>query len=174
MDHGAVGIELRSGVAGIVGEFLDQKLVAHAQLILRAVGERKRLRAEMLDQLAQHAVRQAVLVGPLGIAENPIQGVWVRRLNGPQGILNGLAHVLDLGTGGLPVGVLRDLEAVLFGKRGVFLIAAGFLQRIGQFLVVHIAQALVEQQREDELLVVPGVDGAAQQDGRAPEVGFEL
>ena len=43
VDHGAVGIELRSGVAGIIGELLDQKFVAHAQLILRAVGERKRL-----------------------------------------------------------------------------------------------------------------------------------
>ena len=173
VDHGAVGIELRSGVAGIVGKLLDQKLVAHAQLILRAVGERKRLRAEVLDQLAQHVVRQAVLVGPLGIAEDSVQGVGVGRLNGPQGILDGLAHVLDLGAGGLPVSVLRDLEAVLFGQRGVFLIAAGFLQRIGQFLVIHVAQALVEQQREDELLVVPGVDVAAQQGGRAPEVGFE-
>jgi hypothetical protein len=53
------------------------------------------------------------------------------------------------------VGVLRDLEAVLFRKRGVFLIAAGLLQRIGQLLVIDVAQALVEQQREDELLVVP-------------------
>ena len=56
------------------------------------------------------------------------------------------------------MGVLRDLEAVLFGKRGVFLIAAGLLQRIGQLLVIDVAQALVEQQREDELLVVAGVD----------------
>ena len=38
VDHGAVGIELRSGMAGIVGELLDQKLVTHTQLILRAVG----------------------------------------------------------------------------------------------------------------------------------------
>ncbi|OPZ67960.1 MAG: hypothetical protein BWY82_02664 [Verrucomicrobia bacterium ADurb.Bin474] len=127
MDHGAVGIELRSGVAGIVGELLDQKLVAHAQLILRAVGERKRLRAEVLDELAQHVIRQAILVGPLGIAKDPIQGVGVGCFNRPKGVLDSLAHVLDLGTGNLPVGVLRDLESMLLGKRGVFLIAAGLL-----------------------------------------------
>ena len=43
VDYGAVGVELRSGVAGIIGEFFDQKLVAHAKLILRADGKRKRL-----------------------------------------------------------------------------------------------------------------------------------
>jgi hypothetical protein len=34
---------------------------------------------------------------------------------------------------------------------------------IGRLLVVDVAQALVEQQREDELLVLSGVDGAASQ-----------
>jgi hypothetical protein len=58
--------------------------------------------------------------------------------------------------------VCRDLEAVLLRKHGVFLITAGLLQRFGQFLVIDIAQALVEQQREDELLVVTGVDIATQ------------
>ena len=69
MDHGAVGIELCSSVAGIVGELFDEKLVTHTQLILWAVGKRKRLGAEVLDELAQHVVRQAVLVCPLGVTK---------------------------------------------------------------------------------------------------------
>ena len=145
MDHGAVGIELCSSVAGIVGELFDEKLVTHTQLILWAVGKRKRLGAEVLDELAQHVVRQAVLVCPLGVTKDPVQGIGVGCLNSSQGILNGLAHILDLSACGLPVDVIRDLKAVQLGKRGVFLIAIGFFQRISQLLVVHIAQALIEQ-----------------------------
>ena len=57
-------------------------------------------------------IRQAVLVGPLGIAKDRVQGVGIGCFNRPQGILDGLAYVLDLSAGGLPVGVFRDLESV--------------------------------------------------------------
>ncbi len=45
---------------------------------------------------------------------------------------------------------------------------------LDRLLVVDIAQTLEEQQREDELLVVARVDRAPEEDGGAPEVGFEL
>jgi hypothetical protein len=66
------------------------------------------------------------------------------------------------------------LEAVVLGEQGEVLVAAGVAQGGDGLLVEDIAEALVEKQREDELLVVAGVDGAAQEDGRAPEVGLEL
>ena len=68
----------------------------------------------------------------------------------------------------------RDLEAVVFGKGGVSYIPAGFIQRALVLLVKDIAEALVEQQRKDELLVVARIDDPAQEHGRTPEVGFEL
>src|SRR6266436_910798 len=59
---------------------------------------------------------------------------------------------------------------LLFYKR----LCDGFLQRSLRFLVEYVAQALVEQQREDELLVVTGVDRPPEQRRRTPEVGFQL
>src|SRR5579863_3673770 len=41
-------------------------------------------------------------------------------------------------------------------------------------LVVHVGDPLEEDQREDELLVVAGVDQPAQQHGRAPQVRLKL
>ena len=73
-----------------------------------------------------------------------------------------------------PMGFLRDLKAVVFRVGGELRVAAGLLQRDLRLLIEHVAQALVEQQREDELLVVAGINGAAQKRGCAPEVGFEL
>ena len=72
------------------------------------------------------------------------------------------------------MGLGRNLEAVVLRVGGELRVAAGFLQRGLRLLVEDVAEALVEQQREDELLVVARVDGPAQERGRAPEVGFEL
>ena len=46
----------------------------------------------------------------------------------------------------------------LFGERGVGLVAIRVGEGFGVLLVVHVAESLEEQQREDELLVVPRVD----------------
>ena len=72
------------------------------------------------------------------------------------------------------MGLLWDLEPVVFrvgGERGI---PARLLQRRLSFLIEHVAHALVEKQRENELLVVTGVNRPPQEGGRAPEVGFEL
>ena len=39
MDDRAVGVELGGGVAGVVGELLDQVLVALAELVLGQIGD---------------------------------------------------------------------------------------------------------------------------------------
>ena len=170
----AVGVELGGGVTGIVGELLDEVFVALAQFVLGQVGDGQLERAEVLDQVAQHRVGQAVLVGPLGIAKDAVELVGVGRLDGTHGGLEGAADIL----GGLahlaPVGLGRNLEAVVLREVGELLVPTGFRQRGLRLLVEDVAEALVEQQREDELLVVARVDGAAQERGRAPQVGFEL
>ena len=169
VDDGAVGVELGGGVAGVVGELLDQVFVALAQLVLGQVGDGEVERAEVLDQVAQHGVGEAVLVGPLGVAEDAVELVGVGGLDGPHGGLQGAADVL----GGLPhlapVGLGRDLEAVVLRESGEVCVAAGLGQGGLRLLVEDIAQPLVEQQRKDELLVVAGVDGARAGASAAPQ-----
>ena len=67
----------------------------------------------------------------------------------------------------------RNLEAVVFGELGIGQVAIRVGQRRMVFLAPDIGDALEKQQREDELLVVAGVDEAAQQDGGAPEIQFD-
>ena len=63
VDDGAVGVELRGGVAGVVGELLDQVLVAVAELVLGHVGDGQVERAEVLDQVLSVASgRRSLLV----------------------------------------------------------------------------------------------------------------
>ena len=73
-----------------------------------------------------------------------------------------------------PVGFARNLEAVVLRVGGEVRVAAGLRQRSLRLLIEHVAETLVEQQRENELLVVAGINGPAQERGRSPEVGFEL
>ena len=127
----------------------------------------------MFDQFSQHLIGQAFLIGPLGVAENAVQGIGIGLFNSPQGILNGLSHMFDAGAGFAPVRLIRNLKTVLFGQGGIFLIPVRFLQRGGKLLIIHITKALIEQQRENILLVVSGVDIAAQQGCRSPKVGFQ-
>jgi hypothetical protein len=63
---------------------------------------------------------------------------------------------------------------VILREEGELLVTVGLGQRGLRLLVEHVTQALVEQQRKDELLVVTSINGAAQERGSTPEVGFEL
>ena len=71
------------------------------------------------------------------------------------------------------MGLAWDLESVIFRVGGESLVAAGFRQRSRGLLIKDIAEALEEQQREDELLVVAGINGSTQKRGRPPEVGLK-
>jgi hypothetical protein len=64
VDDGAVGVELGGGVAGVVGELLDQEFVGVAEFVLGHVGDRQRLGREVLDQVLERRVGQALAVGP--------------------------------------------------------------------------------------------------------------
>ena len=127
----------------------------------------------MLDQIFEQRVRESILVGPLGITENAVQGVRVGLLDFAHGALQGIADVGCHGTNVIPVAVIRDLKAMRLGEEGQFGIA-GLIDDLGVFLVPDIADPLEEQEREDVGLEVSRIHRAAQDVGGLPEVAFEL
>ena len=79
----AVGVELLRRVAAVVGELLDEVLVAVAELVLGDVREAERVLREVLDQVLERAVRHLGLVGPGGVAEDALQPLAGWRLRWP-------------------------------------------------------------------------------------------
>jgi hypothetical protein len=80
-------------VAGVVGELLDEILVALAQLVLGQVRDGEFQRGEVLDEVAQHGIGQAVLVRPLRVAKDAEELVGVGGFDGPHGLLQAPAHI---------------------------------------------------------------------------------
>ena len=170
VDDGAVRVELGGGVAGVVGELLDEILVALAQLVLGQVGDGEFQRGEVLDEVAQHGIGQAVLVRPLRITKDAEELVGIRGLDGPHGLLQAPAHIPADLPNLPPMRVRRHLEAVVLREQRKVLIPARLPQRGDRLLIEDIAQPLVEQQRKDELLVVARVNRPPQEHGGSPEV----
>ena len=193
----AISAALRfgGGVAGVVGELLDEilmsapaltlraacgslsrsaRFVALAQLVLGQVGDGEFQRGEVLDEVAQHGIGQAVLVRPLRIAKDAEELVGIGGLDGPHGLLQGPTHIPADLPNLPPMRVRRNLEAVVLREQRKILIPARLPQRGDGLLIEDIAQPLVEQQREDELLVVPRINRPPQEHGGSPEVGFEV
>ena len=167
-------VELARLLVRGVGELLDQVFVGLAEDVrLRGLVAEADAR-EMLDQVAEQRVGQAILVGPLRIAEDAVERLRVRLLDAAHRLLQRLADVGGDRAHVVPVAALGDLKAVVLRELGVFLVAAGFRQRGLVFLVVHIGDALEEEQREDVGLEVGGIDRAAQDVRGFPEMGFKL
>ena len=64
-------------------------------------------------------------------------------------------------------------EAVIGGRSRVALILS-LLEGLAVVFVPDVREPLEEEQREDVLLVIAGIDEPTQQRGCAPEVGLEL
>ena len=162
VDDRAVGVELLGGVSRIVRELLDEVLVALAELVLGTVGYRKHLGAEVLDEVLEQTVGQALLVGPGGVAEDAAKLGIVGCLDGTEGVDDGLADILCDLPDIAPVGAIGDGEAMVLWQGCELRISVGGFQRFDGLLVVDVGEALEEQQREDVLLVRPGIDVGAQ------------
>jgi hypothetical protein len=93
----------------------------------------------VLDQLTHGLVREAVLVGPLGIAEDTKQFVFIGGLDGPHGALDGLSDVAGLLANLLPVGLCGHLEAMVLGEGRKLGVTGGGSQGLGGLLVVYVA-----------------------------------
>ena len=177
MHHGAVGVELLSGVAAVIGEFLDEELIAVAQLIFRHVGEREVLAGEVLQQVLEGGVGQALFVRPGCIAKDAVEPVRIGRFDDAHGGLDSPAYLARRLPHILPMAARGDDEAVVGHSQGVGFVAVSVPvagQSLGILLVPHTRQALVEEQGKDELLVVAGVNQTPENGGRTPEVGFEF
>ena len=127
--HGARRVELAGLFVGGVGEFLDQVFVGLAEdvRLRRLIAEVDA--GEMLDEIAQQGIGQAILVGPLRIAKNAVERFRVGLLDSAHGLLQRLADVVWPPSNILPVAIVGDLKPVVLRKLGVFLVAAGFRQR---------------------------------------------
>lgn len=127
---------------------------------------------EMDEQLFQQRVGEAILIGEIHIAEHAAQpdvGVF----DGVQRIVQPLTDLGRLLAYGVPAVFFGNVETMLIGVGG-FLAVAGLNQKRLELLVPYIAKALIEQQAEDVLLVVGGIDGASQDIRCAPEVPLKL
>ena len=82
----AVGVELLRGVAAVVGELLDQVLVAVAELVLGHVREAERVLREVLDEVLERLVGHLRLVGPRRVAEDAGEALRVGRLDRAEGV----------------------------------------------------------------------------------------
>ncbi len=123
VDERAVGVELLGGVAGVVGELLDQVLVAVAEFVLGQVRDRQDLAGEVLDQVLERRVREQVLVAPVAVAEHAGERVGVGRLDGPHRLQDRGADVGGDLADVRPVRAVRDREAVVFRQVGERLVA---------------------------------------------------
>ena len=173
MHEGAVGVELLRGVAGVVGELLDEVLVAVAEFVLGDVGETQRVLREVLDQVLERLVRHLGLVGPGRTAEDTFEPLRVGRFDRLVGIEECPAYITRGVTHILPAGTLGNGEPVVGGCGGVALVL-GVFERFGVVAFPDIRESLEEEQREDVLLVVAGIDEPTQQRGCTPEVGLEF
>ena len=161
-DHGARGIEFTGLLVGEVGKFLDQVFIGLAENVRLAVLIAQVKRREVFDQVLEQRVRKAVFVGPLGIAEDAVQGVRVGLLDAAHGLLERMADIGALGPDIFPVAALRNLEPVVLRELGKFHIAVGLIQGHGILLVIDVGEPLEEQQREDVGLEIGRVDRTAE------------
>ena len=173
MDDSSVGIELLRRVAAVISELFDQILITLAQLVLGTVGNGKGLGAEMLNQILQQPIREAVLVCPGTIAENALEHIGIGAFDFTEGFCDGNTDILGYGADILPMGAFGNDEPVVFFPFQGFFIAV-FCQNLLTFLIVHIADALEEQKWEDILLVSTGINVGAEQNCGIPQVGLQF
>src|ERR1017187_8151348 len=106
-------------MAGVVRELLDQVLVGVAEFIFGNVGDRQRLGREVLDQVFERFIRQALAIGPRRVTENAVEQIWVGGFDRAHGLLDGRADI----HGGLayivPMRAFGHLEAVVLGELGI-------------------------------------------------------
>ena len=133
VDHqphdGARRVELARLLVRGVGELLDEVFVGLAEDVgLRRLVAEIDAR-EVLDEVAQQRVGEAVLVGPLRVAEDAVERFRVGLLDSAHGLLQRLPDIRRHCSHVAPMAIVGNLEAVVLREEGVFLVAAGLRQR---------------------------------------------
>ena len=139
--HRTRGVELARRPVAAVGELLDQVFVGLPHYVAPDVAVAQPHTVELAEQPCDQGVGQAVLIGPLRVPEDAVQGVGVGPLDVPESAGERVADVLGAGEQVAPVAVLRDLEAVVLGEGGEGRVAVRLVQRGLILLVPDIADA---------------------------------
>src|SRR3989338_9115475 len=116
----------------------------------------------MLHQIDKRFIAQAVFIRPLRITEYAKERVRISLFDLTHSFLNSHANTLGVLTRMLPMRSLWNLETVILGKFSKLQVSTGFFQRVLVFLIVNIADTLIEQKRKYVLLIISGIDQAAQ------------
>ena len=135
--HCAVRIKLLCRVTTVIGKFLDQILIALPQLILRAVGDRERKPGEVLQQILQKPIRQAILIGPCAVAKDAGELFAIGFLYSAESVYYRLSHILRHHADGTPMMSFRDDKGMILSKE--FCVLAILRFERGGFLIVDIA-----------------------------------
>ena len=184
--HLAGGVELARALPAALGELADEVFVAAPDDVALDVGQPEPLGADGLDEVAQAGVVKVALAVGGGVEVDAVDDPLEQRVGVGDGAEMGGELLADLvreraddGPDGV-VGVLRlqreeeaDELLVVLDELEPLGARADFLGDAVDLVIEHVAEALGEDEREDELLVFRRVLGAADGTGGVPDPGFE-
>ena len=150
---------------GLVGELLEQDFVCVAHQVGGVVPVAEPAAGEVFDEIAEALVADDGLVREVRRrkgAQHAVERVGVRLFDQAEGLDDRGAEVFAALPDLLPVAALGNHEKVLFGKAGIFDVAAGLLERGGVLLVPDIAEPLVVEQGREIVLEALVTDGPPQ------------
>ena len=128
----------------------------------------------MFYEIPEQFIREPVFIGPLGIAEDPVEGVRVGLFDPSEGGLERLADVDCDFSYILPMAIFGNLEAIVFGEECRFLVSVKLIECCLVLFVMDIGETLEEQERENIGLEVCRIDRSLEEPSGFPQVGFEL
>ena len=186
--HFGRGEKLAGFRPGIVGELLDQVFIGPPQNVGRHTAIGKIMLIEMLNQCMNHFVGDEGLATAIGRRLIPVHskhalefliGIGDRTHGLGQLLANFLRnrpHIAPLAPG-------RDVEPIFATRPEDRFLCLGecatllfflFGNGVVRLVLPLIAQALIEHQRQNVILVILPGGFAAQNIGRSPQVGFQL
>lgn len=174
LHHGLWRIELAAFLTGVVGKLLDQILVGIAQHVsLIQVVIAQLVLVKMTQQALQGRIRQHSFVTVLRSGQYVLQ-FRVIGLDSRERLVQGFTNILSARYQIEPARTDRELAPfVLYLLLGIAIAQAFVLHQLGYTLIEHVVVTLKEEQAEDVVLEVRGVDGTAQNVRRFPEPGLQ-
>ena len=191
------GVEFARALASALGKLADQVFVAAPDDVGLHVGQTQALGADRLDQGGEAVVVEVADAVGGGVEVHAVDDPLEKRVgvgNGAQIGRQPLAQLRQVRVVGLALGVVSGADDRPDGVVGVLrregqveadklLVASDQVEGLGagadllgdavELVVEDVAEALGEDEREDELLVFGCILGAADGAGGVPNPGFE-
>src|SRR5208337_570472 len=179
-------VKLARALAAALGKLADQILIAATDDVRFYVRKSEALGADFLDEVRETVVVDVALTvsGRVEVdaVDDPLeQGICVG--DGAQMRRKLFTDLVGQGADGGPDGVVRVLRfqgqveahqlLVVLDQFERLRSRANFLRDAVQFVVEHVAEALGEDEGEDEFFVLWGIFRATDRAGRVPNPGFK-